>query len=237
MHTPWINLDTPWLHLRLSVLQNVKKIAAQFFKICTKWTSGISKCRTSTSKFMPVVHPSDRIGRERTRRQTGHYSALSLKRKNKIVGLMKHRDHTQARVCSWRLSGPFSRFENHSNDSHFVQNFRFVLVGLSCSFTVPFRKVFGLFRREKKFQIVSMMIIYHTEVFLKWKEIYIYILLSLFERKTVATCCERFKTWLLNENHPGQFALPLHDAFLDPRITPYYDRGLIAWSRGLIEAG
>ena len=63
-----------------------------------------------------------------------------------------------------------------------------------------------------------MMLIYHAETFLNRKEQYIF-LLSLFERKTVVTCCGRFKTCFLNENHPGQFALPLNDAFWDPRIT------------------
>ena len=52
---------------------------------------------------------------------------------------------------------------------------------------------------------------------------FIFFFLSLFERKTVATycatCCERFKMCLLNENLPGQFALSLHDAFWEPRIT------------------
>ncbi len=54
------------------------------------------------------------------------------------------------------------------------------------------------------------MIIYHAEAFVQRKEIYIYILLSLFERKTrkdrCHVFCERFKTCFLNENHPEQFA-------------------------------
>ena len=55
------------------------------------------------------------------------------------------------------------------------------------------------------------------------RKIYIF-LLRLYETKTVATCCdatccERFKTCFLIEVHPGQFALPLHDAFWDPRFT------------------
>jgi hypothetical protein len=51
------------------------------------------------------------------------------------------------------------------------------------------------------------------------RKIYIF-LLSLFEGKTVATCFVRdFRRVFLNENHPEQFALRLHEAFWDLRIT------------------
>jgi hypothetical protein len=70
-----------------------------------------------------------------------------------------------------------------------------------------------------------MMIIYHAEAFLQRKEIYIFFLLSLFERKTrkdrCHVFCERFKTCLLNENHPEQFALRLHEASWVLRFTGY----------------
>jgi hypothetical protein len=50
-------------------------------------------------------------------------------------------------------------------------------------------------------------------------------LLSLFERKArkdrCHVFCERFKTCFLNENHPEQFALLLHEDFWDLRITGY----------------
>ncbi len=52
-----------------------------------------------------------------------------------------------------------------------------------------------------------------------------FFLLSLFERKDrkdrFHVFCERFKTCFLNENHPEQFALRLHEAFWVLRFTGY----------------
>jgi hypothetical protein len=51
------------------------------------------------------------------------------------------------------------------------------------------------------------------------RKIYIFPLF-FFERKTVATCFVRdLRRGFLNENHPEQFALLMHEAFWDLRIT------------------
>ena len=67
-----------------------------------------------------------------------------------------------------------------------------------------------------------MMKIYHAEAFLKRKEKYIFFFYLFFERKTVATCFVRdLRRGFLNENHPEQFALRLHEASWVLRITGY----------------
>jgi hypothetical protein len=68
-----------------------------------------SKSGTEKNCFQMSKITLHRIGEKKTQRRMGRYDGFTLKRRYEIVVLTKHRDHTRARVCSWRLSSNAKR--------------------------------------------------------------------------------------------------------------------------------